>query len=276
MMERTRHGWVYRSYPWNAAATDAVLAPESGLETSQEVAPGKHHRIPSVADCITCHRGGRSEVLGFGALELSPDRDPLAPHAERPAPGDVDLPTLVQGGLVRHLPEHLVRNPPRIAADTRTGRAAMGYLHANCGICHDSAGPLASVGLDLRYLLRARNGSQRSALSAVGHASRYHVPGPAGDATAWISPGNPALSSVAARMASRDPVGQMPPLGTQVVDEEALSLVRRWIEQDVRGPPPETQAIRNRVPDPLRSQSPATTGSPSPGTTATGTVTSGN
>jgi hypothetical protein len=43
-------------------------------------------------------------------------------------------------------------------------------------------------------------------------------------------------------MASRNPVAQMPPLGTQVVDEEALSIIRRWIEQDVHGPPPEPPA----------------------------------
>jgi mono/diheme cytochrome c family protein len=242
MMERTRRGWVYRAYVWNAAGTDAVLAPEAGVVSSQEVAPGRHHRIPSVADCVTCHRGGRSEVLGFGALELSPDRDPLAPHAERTAPGDVDLPTLVQRRLVRRLPSRLLEQPPRIVAETPAGRAAMGYLHANCGNCHDSAGPLAPVGLDLRHLVGAPPGAQEPALRAIARPSRFQVPGPSRHATAWISPGDPALSSVVARMASRNPVAQMPPLGTQVVDEEALSIIRRWIEQDVHGPPPEPPA----------------------------------
>ena len=31
-------------------------------------------------------------------------------------------------------------------------------------------------------------------------------------------------------MSSRDPLEQMPPLGTAAVDREALALVARWIE----------------------------------------------
>jgi hypothetical protein len=31
------------------------------------------------------------------------------------------------------------------------------------------------------------------------------------------------------RMKSRDPAMQMPPLGTQVVDEEAITLLTRWV-----------------------------------------------
>ena len=47
-----------------------------------EVAPGKWHSIPSREECRACHDSGRTEVLGFTALQLSNDRDPLAPHAE--------------------------------------------------------------------------------------------------------------------------------------------------------------------------------------------------
>lgn len=50
------------------------------------------------------------------------------------------------------------------------------------------------------------------------------------------------VSPVAEGPGSRNPVAQMPPLGTQVVDEEALSVVRHWIEQDVHGRPGDAQA----------------------------------
>ena len=44
-------------------------------------------------------------------------------------------------------------------------------------------------------------------------------------------------SMLLARMASRHPVLQMPPLGTRVVDEDAVALLRRWIAEDTTHAP---------------------------------------
>jgi hypothetical protein len=41
----------------------------------------------------------------------------------------VTLLTLIQKGLVRGLPSHLINGNPRIAASSPTARAALGYLH---------------------------------------------------------------------------------------------------------------------------------------------------
>lgn len=229
-LERTRAGWIYAAYAWREDEGDAVLADARGARTSQPVAPGRTHPIPAVADCKSCHQGGRSEVLGFSALQLSPDRDPLAPHREPLEPGMPTLATLAARGLLRGLPRGLLETPPRIAASTPRGRAALGYLHANCSICHDSVGPLASLGVDLRHPVGRRDAEPAAA--AVGRPTRFQVPGE-GRQSVWIAPGAPASSAVVARMASRSPVGQMPPLGSQRVDEEALELIRRWIELDL-------------------------------------------
>jgi hypothetical protein len=235
-LELTRRGWIYAAYVWTDDGTDAVLAPEGGVATSQEVAPGRRHAIPSVADCLSCHRGGRSEVLGFSALQLSGDRDPLAPHAEPLKAGDPTLATLVQRGLVRRLPRELVGRDPRISALSPRGRAALGYLHANCSICHDSKGPLASLGVSLRHALGAREERDEPAHAAIGHPSRYRVAAAAPGESVWIHPGAPSLSAVIERMASRSPIARMPPLATEVVDEEAVSLLTRWIAEDLRPP----------------------------------------
>jgi hypothetical protein len=235
-LELTRGGWIYAAYAWTDDGTDAVLAPEGGVLTGHEVAPGRRHAIPSVADCLSCHRGGRSEILGFSALQLSPDRDPLAPHAEPLKAGDPTLATLVQRGLVRGLPRELIERPPRIPAASPRGRAALGYLHANCGICHDSEGPLASLGVSLRHALVAGEERDPPAHAAIGHPSRYRVAAAAPGESVWIHPGAPSLSAVIERMASRSPIAQMPPLGTKVVDEEAVTLLRRWIAEDLRPP----------------------------------------
>ena len=47
---------------------------------------------------------------------------------------------------------------------------------------------------------------------------------------ARIAPGHLGASVIALRMNSRDPLQQMPPLGTSAVDAEAVALLARWIE----------------------------------------------
>jgi hypothetical protein len=63
----------------------------------------------------------------------------------------------------------------------------------------------------------------------VGRPSHFQVPG----AKLRLSPGNPDASVLVARMSSRNPVAQMPPLGTHVVDDEAVRLIRKWITEDL-------------------------------------------
>jgi hypothetical protein len=232
-IERTRDGWVFASYLWAEDESDAVLAPEQGVLSTQEVAPGRRHPIPSVADCLNCHQNGRAAVLGFAALQLSPDRDPLALHAEALTGDAVTLDTLVARRLVRGHPRSALDPPPRIAASTPRGRAVLGYLHANCGNCHDSVGSLAGLGLALRHALVARDPSQEPAAGVIGHVSRFRPRGaPAGE-NFWVDPGAPSRSTVLTRLASRNPMLQMPPLGTQLVDEQAVALITAWIEQDL-------------------------------------------
>ncbi|MEZ4751085.1 MAG: hypothetical protein R3B54_10825 [Bdellovibrionota bacterium] len=70
--------WEFGTYVWDEAETDAVLAPVSGLANHFPIAPGVSYDIPSRANCLTCHRRGGDPVLGFDALQLSADRDPLS------------------------------------------------------------------------------------------------------------------------------------------------------------------------------------------------------
>jgi hypothetical protein len=41
-------------------------------------------------------------------------------------------------------------------------------------------------------------------------------------------------------MASRRAAAQMPPLGSRLVDEEAVALIRRWIAEDLGAAKPGT------------------------------------
>ena len=150
MEKVSEEAWSLATYVWNGDETDATRAPEEGIRNHVEIAPGKRHDIPGVADCASCHEGQRIQVLGFSALQLSRDRDPGAPHAEPVTPDMVDLATLVERGLIASYPRGWIERQPRIAAGSPTERSALGYLHANCGNCHDRSTSLASIGMLLR------------------------------------------------------------------------------------------------------------------------------
>jgi len=230
--------WRFASYAWDEKESDAVLAPARGLKNVAEIRPGLRYDIPSVLDCQACHVNARTEILGFSALQLSPDRDPEAPHAEPVVPGMVNLDTLVQKGLIRSFPSAWRRRPLRIDAPTPTGRAALGYLHANCGNCHNPSGSLDALHLLLRHSV-APGVTEESALkTAVNKKGRFQIPGTPPDETLLIRPGDPNHSAVLYRMATRNPLRQMPPLATKLADANAGALVRRWIQKDLGKTPP--------------------------------------
>jgi mono/diheme cytochrome c family protein len=232
LIEHSAAGWRYATYEWNADQTEAPLAPERGVAQSVEIRDGVHHGIPSRADCRACHEASPVRVLGFNALQLSPDRDPNAPHAEPVPAGGVDLRTLVERRLVRGLPRSYLTTPPRINASTPTARAALGYLNTNCGICHNTSGELASLAFSLGYPLGGpADAAAPAVVTALGHASKFKVAGE----VERISAGDPDASVLIARMATRNPIAQMPPLGTRLVDEDAVRLIRRWIAEDLAG-----------------------------------------
>jgi cytochrome c553 len=230
-IERLPNGtWRFASYAWDEQGRDARLVPEGGrLRVAPLARTGLHHDIPSRGDCVACHEagGGRAPVLGFTALQLSPDRDPRAPHAEVPPASALDLTDLIARGLVRSYPAEFAR--PRIEAQARTERAALGYLHANCAGCHNAHGALADLELDFEQSVGTGAGSARVLESVLRRAARFRLPDQ--ERSERVVPGEPAQSVVQFRLSSRQLAQQMPPLGSKVVDQEAAELVAAWIAQ---------------------------------------------
>lgn len=234
LIERTAAGgWRFAAYVWNAEQTEATLAPAEGI-AALSLPSGGRYTIPGEADCRACHEGAASPVLGFTALQLSPDRDPLAPRAEPPAPGDLNLASLAATGRLAGFPRKMLEVPLRIEAPTATGRAVLGYLNANCGHCHaDPARSAAAVPVGLQLAVDAADpGAGAAAIRRlVDGESRYRARGAAD--SRYVVPGNPQAGTLLARMRSRDPRIQMPPLGTMQPDLEAIALIEGWIRNDL-------------------------------------------
>jgi hypothetical protein len=224
--------WRYATYVWLADGSDAVLAPDDGVVVEVADAPDGRYAVPSRSDCVACHEGAPVPVLGFTALQLSPDRDPNAPHADPKRPGQADLRSLTARGWLRGLPPALLANPPRIDAPTPTARAALGYLHGNCGHCHNAAGAL--TGLELLLAQQAdpaARSAERTLQSLLGHSSRFRARG--SDAVQRVA-AHGGTSVLTLRMKTDNPLARMPPLGVHVVDTEGVALIERWIAADLQ------------------------------------------
>jgi hypothetical protein len=232
LRKETGSRWSFASYVWNEAQTDARRAPIDGVPGVAEVAPGRRHSIPGVEDCRACHDSARTEILGFTALQLSDDRDPLAPHAEPVRPGMVTLRTLVDEDLMTPRRADLIAAPPRIPARDAQTRAVLGYLSTNCGSCHNPESSIANLGLILKARLTPSHQTPADPVAALFRpTSKWQIPQAGEGESAFVTPGNPDLSALLVRMKSRRPSSQMPPLGTVLHDREAVSLVTEWIER---------------------------------------------
>ena len=225
---RTR--WVFATYVWNAEGTDALLAPPEGVPGVAEVAVGKRHSIPSASDCTACHGTTRPGPLGFTALQLSPDRDPNAIHAEPLRSDMITLQTLIDEQRLSGTSGDTDR-APRIATNNPRTRAILGYLLANCGSCHNGRGEIAAYGPTLRIDELLRDGDA-VASALVAHPTKWQVPGRV-EGSVLIDPTAPDQSAVLTRMRSRSPSSQMPPLGTVMRDAAAVQQITEWVSHDL-------------------------------------------
>jgi hypothetical protein len=209
LLQRTGPGqgdWVTMAYSWNDSNSEAIAIPD-GIEDAR----GTAHDVPAANECMACHGGRSARVLGFSAIQLAHDD----------APGQVTLDELARRDLLTAPPAARLE----LNADPEA-RAALGYLHANCGHCHNQQRPPGS-GLrcfdpenQLDLLLRAGE------LGAVTQTAAYRTA--LGQA---IKPGDPGGSEVVKRMEGRRRFPpSMPPLASERIDDHGLAVVRAWIQ----------------------------------------------
>lgn len=210
LLEKRPDGsWWRLAYRWNEEQTDAEAVPEG-----EEDALGTPHDIPSTEDCDTCHGATRGTILGFSAIQLAFEGS------------GIDLDEWFEEGRLTH-PVSGVNVP----GDEQES-AVLGYLHANCGTCHNpTSGVQVRVDLDLRLPL----GLDDDVTSTPSYRTSVGVPisvtdgGQVPGATLRVDPGSPSTSALFLRLDTRGELYSMPPLGTELVDEAGKSQIAAWI-----------------------------------------------
>lgn len=206
--------WWMIAYQWNEAQTDAEARPLGVQDAS-----GTDHDIPSEEDCRGCHVQSSARVLGFGALQLAHDGEGLT------------LADLIAGGLVTDPPDAIPELP-----GTEQERALVGYLHANCGHCHQPTAS-ASARSALRLWLPLEALSQASGIvdtpfyetTVDVNVSQSDIS--PDDKMVHIVPGAPQDSALFLRVSepNRGTSYQMPPLGTEDADPTFVTDLESWI-----------------------------------------------
>ena len=199
--------WMFAAYQWNAAGTTTTYVP-LGVPN----AGGTPHDIPSEGQCRQCHGRLVEKVLSFSAIQLS--------HT---LPGET-MASLSTAGLL---------SVPNAAGFTVPGtadeRAALGYLHANCGNCHNDADGFIDMHLRLLVAHTTVQGTD-AYRTAVNKPTANFQCGDAGvGGCNRIQPGSAATSAVVMRMSSRSTGVLMPPLASEVVDTTGVGAVSAWI-----------------------------------------------
>jgi hypothetical protein len=182
------------AFVWNDTETDAVLAKDG-----EQNIRGTQHDAPSQDTCWRCHLGEPGHALGLSAVQV----------------GDVST-----------LP---LSAPPPAGTTYAAPNQALGYLHANCGHCHN---PDGGAWVDSHMVLRLDADDRDAATTqvvqtTVGVALEQWI---GRGYTYRIVAGDPDQSAAFYRITQRTMQVQMPPLATERTDDAGIALLRAWIE----------------------------------------------
>ena len=195
--------FVYAAYQWNADETAAELVPEVGAADVAPVASAPSaplHDIPGTGTCKYCHGALPAHVLGIGTVQSSHE------------PGGLSLAELVAANRLTAAPA-----APYVVPGNAVEQAALGYLHANCGHCHNDTDTGVTAP---RFVLRLLVGDDTPAATHA-YATAVNVlhtwlnaPPEAGDYR--VRGGDPGSSELYFRTGVRAPGLQMPPIGSEL------------------------------------------------------------
>lgn len=226
LMVRQQNEWVGYSYRWNDEQTDAELLDASGTDVDFEIMDSNEHEgkrtqtwhYPSRAECMVCHSRAVNYVLGLTEKQMN--RKHVYGHEQLN-----QLELLAEMGFFKEPlskpADELSRLSDPFDSSLDLHTRATSYLHANCSNCHVEAGggnSQFSTEIDAKP-------DQIWLFDALPVHSTFGIA-----EARLISPGSPERSLVIERMQRRGH-GQMPPIGTNLIDRPAVDLLREWIQK---------------------------------------------
>lgn len=214
------------TYRWDGSLTNATLVPDGGMEESFVIRDGSTTRTqvwyyPSRSDCLHCHtrasEGGLA--LGFNTPQLNRD-------FQYGAVTDNQIRAMTHAGYFSAPPTnlHSLRALARLDDEsTSVEQRVRSYLAANCSQCHQPGGNGWGQ-FDARLF---------TPLSEAGLVNGGLNNPDANPSTVVVHPGRSDLSMLLARISTLETGRRMPPVGSSVLDTQAIALLSRWITNDL-------------------------------------------
>ncbi|WP_455201205.1 PQQ-dependent sugar dehydrogenase [Kaarinaea lacus] len=215
--------WGGYSYEWqydiNGNPTDAQLLDD----TLTKMIDGQNWLYPSGSQCFECHTQAANISLGLESLQLNRDFS-----YQQTGRTENQLSTYQAIGLFSNSLTDVHRNLKLYSIDDGSAEyelRARSYLHANCAHCHQPNGN-APTPLDLRFTtpLSEMNACDLDPLEGDLGFSGIKILDPLGS---LLQPN----SVMTARMESLDTDTRMPPLGTEIVDDSGVLVLKSWIDE---------------------------------------------
>lgn len=207
------HGWKGYSYEWNDAETEATLL----TNYKDKDFNGQIWHYPSRAHCDSCH----TTISGF---TLGPEIGQLNRSFVYPSSGITanQLISLEYINVLMNALSEADKSTSFYAIDNElysAERRARSYLHSNCANCHQPTSP-GGGNMDLRMATSLAD-TNICNQPVLGDTLGLSSP-------AIVASGEPDSSVLVLRMES---LGRhrMPPLGSDMLDSQAMSVIRNWI-----------------------------------------------
>ncbi|RYD60551.1 MAG: hypothetical protein EOP83_19125, partial [Verrucomicrobiaceae bacterium] len=212
------------SYRWNAAGTQATLVNEAGEEfdlsiTVNGTPTNQRWRIPSRAECMTCHSSQAGLSLSFRTRQLN-------------TTGQIGLDSgnfvqlLSDSGYLDGLdasPQTLAKHVPSTDAAYSLETRARAWLDVNCSYCHMDGGT-APVNFDARANVPLFD---TDTVNIIPSSGVLHPD------DRLLVPGHEERSVLVHRAAVRNGYTRMPPLASSVIDAAGIQLLQDWIESEL-------------------------------------------
>ena len=236
LMIKKAEGWIFANYVWNAEQTEAVQDltgsfTDISWKDENNVVKGTSYRIPSQAECITCHKskqlvngefvtkhipiGIKPQNLNFEYNYKGTVKNQLSAWIEKGyLENNFSLPT-AQNSTVNY-------NDLTKSVDLR----ARSYVDINCAHCHQAEGHC-----DYRPMLYDfKETGNANGLANMGVCvDTQDMQGLPPELNKIVTPRSVDQSMMFYRLNTTNVTYRMPLHGRTIIHEEGISLIREWI-----------------------------------------------